>query len=688
MAQLRKLFTPIKIGNVELKNRIVMLTGNASGGGPNLIPHFAERAAGGAGLLIVGGAATWDIGTAVSLYLPRVEGETTAGGAWDLAAYSEDLIPRLREFTKAMHDNGSKVALQLLMTYEWKKDWKTKKDAPTEIVGASNVASGPHMGDSRELTVGEIHQIVDEYGDAAKVAHEAGFDAVEIHSGMGYLLNRFLSARSNKRTDQYGGSLENRSRILLEVVESIQKKAGSDFPVIMRLSADDFMEGGNTLDNIKPMCVLLEQAGVAAIDVEAGWHECPVPMIQQWTPPGSFVYLAEEVKKVVNIPVMCGYRINDPLLSNSIVAEGRADLVGMSRQLIADPEFPNKAREGRFDEIRYCIACCRCLDTTRGGIHTGCSVNPRVGREFEWNIEPAAESKKVLIVGGGPAGMEAARVTSLRGHKVTLCDKGPRLGGALLMAGILNAELPRFLEYKVGELRRLAIDIKLNTDVNAAFVERMRPDVVILAGGGIAHDLEIPGVDRKNVLTGHDMVEAMIRPPKRGGAVHRLLWRLSSCFMRSTYKPELVRWGLRFGFPFGKRVVIVGGGFAGCELADTLGERGKKVTSLEEGSRIGYDIGMSTRWVVMMRLRKFGVAMEKNAKAVEITEKGVSAMVDGSEKFFEADTVVLALPLSADGKLARELEGKGRVVHTIGDCTEPGRLMEALQAGFRVGIEI
>ena len=692
MAQSGKLAEPIKIGQIELKNRMVMLVGNSSGGsGEQLIAHFSERAKGGAGLLLVGGMSTFDLGMAATQYLSRkdlTEEEKRAMREEAFGLYDDKLIPWLRKFTTAMHDNGSKVGAQILMAYEWKRDWKTNRDAPVEIVGASDVASHPSQGNSRALAVDEIHQIVEEFGDAAKRAREAGFDCVESHAGMGYFLNRFLSPRSNKRTDEYGGSIENRARILLELVESCQKKAGSDYPIIVRLSADDFMEDGNTLDHTKPISVLLERAGVAAIDVEAGWHECPVPMIQQWVRPGDFVYLADEIKKVVNIPVICGYRINDPILANNIVAEGKADLIGMARQLIADAEFPNKTLEGRFDEIRRCIACCRCLDLVRGGDHPGCSVNPRVAREVEYVMEPAAESKKVLVIGGGPAGMEAATAAALRGHKVTLADRGRRLGGSLLLAGVLNAELPNFVKYQEGQVRRLPIEVKLNTEVSPAFVEEVKPDVVILATGGMARTPEIPGVTRRNVLSGHDMLDAMIRTPRKEGLGQKLLWRLASSFLKYGYNPELIRKGLRFGFPFKKRVVIIGGGFGGCELADVLAEKGKEVTILEESPRLGYDVGMSTRWVVMQRLRRFGVNMEKNAKVVEITEKGVKALVDGSEKFFDADTVVLALPLEADDKFARELEGKGWNVNSIGDCADPGKVMEAVAAGFRAGYQV
>jgi len=341
MTTLKSLFQPISIGKLKLKNRIVMTCANASGGGgKHVISYYAERARGGAGLLIVGGMYTFDTGLGKTFYGGRKDvTEEESQAIREFALYGEDLLPALREFTRTMHDNGAKVAAQLLMTYEWKRDWKTNIEGPTELVSPSGGPSGARLGDTRAVTIDEIYQIVEEYGDAASVAQKAGFDAIEIHAGIGYFLNQFLSPH------------ENRIRMLLEIVDSCQKKAGEDFPIVARISAEDFMEGGNTLEDTKPLAIALEKAGVVAIDVETGWHESPVPMVQQWVKPGAFVYLAEEIKKVVSIPVMTAYRIWDPVLADRIVAEGRADLVGMARALVADPELPNKAREGKFDDI-------------------------------------------------------------------------------------------------------------------------------------------------------------------------------------------------------------------------------------------------------------------------------------------------------------------------------------------------
>lgn len=257
------------------------------------------------------------------------------------------------------------------------------------------------------------------------------------------------------------------------------------------------------------------------------------------------------------------------------------------------------------------------------------------------------------------------------------------------MAGIMNPELPKFLKYQTRQVRKLPIEVRLNTEVDASFVERMKPDVVLVAAGGIPPTSEIPGIHRENVLSSHDMLMAMIRAPRKGGALQRFMWRLGSLALRYLDQPAIIRWALRFSFPFKKRVVIIGGGFAGCELADVLAERGKELTLLEESKRLGFDIGITTRWVVLMRLWKSGVRMERSAKVVEITEKGVKAIVGDSEAFFEADTVALTLPLETNDKLAGELEERGWTVHSVGDCAATGgRIMEAMAAGFRAGYKI
>ena len=687
MRKLKKLFEPIKVGQLELKNRMVMLAmGTHLADGvinDRLTNYFAERAKGGAGLILVPFSPIYQ-GFHAPNELPYY--------AWHLPVlYDDKFIPETRKFASILHAQNPdvKIGAQIQILDKWAKD----KESPLEWVGPSTVAK-PHGPKPRELTVAEIEQIVDQFGEAARRAREAGFDAVEIYGGMGFLVNQFMSSFTNKRTDKYGGTPENRAQFAVEIIASIQKKAGKDFPISCRISGEDLLEeGGNTLEDSKRIAPVLEKAGLSFINVQAGWLESNVAIINFFVPRGAFVYLAEGIKKVVKTPVITAYRINDPFVAEKILAQGRADLIGLGRALIADPEFPNKTKEGRFDEIRRCIACTRCIDLVHAhpiAQPVACTVNARTGREGDFPIKPAQKSKKVLVIGGGPGGMEAARVAAMRGHKVTLVDCAHRLGGAMLLAGVLQPEIPTFISYLEGQMKRLPIEVKLKTEVTADFVEKMKPDVVIVAMGGVPRTLDVPGANGPNVLSGRMMLDAMTlhRLPKKGGVGQKLLWQMSAPVMNYGYHPRLINWALRLPFPFKKRVVIIGGGFAGCEMTDVLIDRGKKVTVLEEGPRLGYDVGLSNIWVVKKKIKESGSVVATNAKVVEITKKGVKASVGGSEKFFEGDTVVMALPLQVNDKLSKELEKKGLVVRTVGDASSPGKIMEAVAAGFRASYEI
>jgi len=442
MPALKRLFEPVRIGNIELKNRIVML-GMGLGFGDRyrvtdrLIRFFEERAEGGVGLIIVGSLFVADFDDVKWAYEPA----GLSMGIWD-----DGFIPGLKQLTDSIHRKGAKIAAQLSLNYEW----RATKDHPLQVVGPSAGIKSGRIPESRELNTHEIRQIVDQFADGARRAREAGFDLAEFHAGNGFLINQFLSPRTNKRTDAYGGNMENRLRILLEIVEAARKKAGEDFALTCRFSGDEIMEGGLKLEDTLKMVPSLERAGLAAINAQAGTEQTTVPLIQQWVPPGAFVYVAEAIKKVVRIPVIAAYRIKDPILAESIVARGRADLVGMARALLADPEWPNKAREGRLASIRTCLSCCRCLDDIMEPKPVGCSVNGRLGREIDYPIgQRASNVRKVMVVGGGPSGMEAARIAASRGHTVHLYEKGPRLGGLLNLAAVVNDELEPFLRYQV-----------------------------------------------------------------------------------------------------------------------------------------------------------------------------------------------------------------------------------------------
>ncbi len=638
MQKLQKLFEPVKIGLVELKNRLVMAPMLVGYGINDMVSDrlknfFAERAKGGVGFIIVN-TTGFDLGR--------------EGSSW-LGIYDDDFIPGLRELVDIIHAHGAKAAMQLGQSIA---KLAYHEGTPYLPIGPSNISLIPSVPPPRPLTVEEIHKIADVYGEASRRGREAGFDAVEVSAGQGYALHQFMCPVTNKRTDQYGGSLENRMRFYLEIIDNIKRKAGEDFTLISRIAGEDSIEGGNTLEDTKKIVVMLERAGIHAVDLTQGFSSDTTPWIQMSVPRGAFIYQAEEVKKAADIPVIGGGRVNDPLLAEQIIAEGKADLVYMGRSLIADADLPNKAREGRFGDIRMCIACCLCFDLVTGGKPMVCSVNARVGREAEYRIEAAKEPKKVLVVGGGPGGMEAARVAAMRGHQVTLCERKDRLGGNLITAATppYKSEISSLTEYLTKQVEKLGIRIKLSEEVTAKSIEEDKPDVVIVATGATPIILDIPGVKGSNVFTALEVLA----------------------------NSNLVA----------ERVIIIGGGLIGCETAEFLAKKGKKVTILEVLESIGSDVLAVNRGCITERLRKAGIRMETRTKVEEITDRGVRVRHNGETEFFDGETIVLAVGMIPEKELAEELQGKVAELHVIGDCVAAGRIVDAIEGGFRTGQQI
>lgn len=632
MSDLQKLFEPIKISLMTLKNRIVMPALGLRYDAPHFHDFYQERAKGGTGLLVCG--------------IATVDWERPSAEVYALV--DNERLPSLRQFTDDLHAYGAKVAAQLSARLLWQKEPSARR----ELVGPSTATASraPDAPRPRPLTTEEIQHVVEAMGEAARRAFQAGFDAVEYHALAGStLLSQFLSPLTNRRTDGYGGHLENRARLLLEVIENAKSKVGKDYPILCRLSGDDFMEGGNTLAETKIIARMLEGAGVHALDVSTGWHESPVPFIQASIAPGAWLFLGEEVKKQVSLPIISGTRLNEPLLADQVLKQGRVDLVYIARALIADPYFPIKAKEGRFQDIRPCTACGHCMDRALEEPMT-CSVNPRAGREASYQIQPASQSKKVFIIGGGPAGMEAAAMAAARGHQVTLWEKNRKLGGNLLLAAVPphKSEYRDFNNYLLRKLTASGVELKLDKEFTPEVLERAKPDAVILATGSSPVIPEIPGVKGANVLTALEVLE---------------------------------------GKATGAQVVIIGGGLIGCETAEFLAAKGKKVTILEMLDRIGNDIGRSTRWVIMQRLRKASIQMETKAKAEAISEKGVTVSRGSQSLFFPANTVVLAVGMKPNQELRRQLEGKVPL-YSIGDSVEPRRITQAMQEAFEVASQL
>ena len=650
MMKLEKLFQPSKIGPLEIPNRIVMVavTTRYDFEESDRLPRFyAERAKGGVGLITTGALQT--------LYPGRKT------GASRINLYSDKDIPKLREWVKAIHDHGSKAAAQLATYGYWSKKGTegTAEDVgPSAIVlpreGIHPVFSlAEYLPRFRALTLEEILMIQEAIGDAASRAREAGFDAIEIQCVGGNILHRFTNPFLNSRKDQYGGNVENRVRMIAETLANVKQKVGNDFPIICRIPGLDMVPWGLGLVHWQEIAPYLEKAGVHALNVYPRWMESREPLPQMCVPRNAFVYLAQGIKQVVNIPVIACVRINDPLDAEQIIATGQADLIGMARPLIADPDLPNKAKEGRLEDINLCTACCRCYDDVASDKFMCCSVNARAGREGETIIKRTKKAKKVFIIGGGPAGMEAARVAALRGHQVALFETKDKLGGQLLCAIVppYKDEWKCTIRYLTTQLEKLHVEVRTNKRCTAKDVEEGKPDAVIVATGAMPLIPDLPGMNGDHVVTAVDVLTGRKQTSQN--------------------------------------VVIVGGGSTGCETAEFLAQKGKQITILEMLPRIGADYGPMNRWVVIDRLIAAGIRLETGVKVEAVTEKGVNVLRAGLyPEFFEADSVVLAMGMVSNDEAARILAGNVASVFKIGDALKPASVAEAIESGFKISLQI
>ncbi len=631
-----KLFEPIEIGGIEVKNRIVMPAGETNFHTPEggvtdrLVEFYRERAKGGVGFAVVG--------------IAKIEPHFFGG----LAAHDDRFIPDLKRIADVFHEYDVPCALQLWHPGRYEISFEPDRQpvAPSPIPPPIFTKKVP-----KELTKEEILKIEEEFADAAVRAKKAGFDAVELIGSAGYLIAQFFSPATNKRTDEYGGSLENRTRFAVEIIQLIKEKCGESFPVLIRIAGDEFIEGGNTVREMKKIAKILENAGVAAINVMAGWHESRKPLVTMLVPRGGFAYLAAEIKEVVDVPVIASHRINHPLVAENILREGKADMVAMFRPLLADPELPRKAKEGRFDEIRICVACNQgCMDMVMTGRPITCLVNPTVGREAEFRELRAEKKKKVVVVGGGPGGCKVAEFLAMKGHNVILFEKSAELGGQLNVAARspLAYEFAEVGKYFMNVLPKLGVDIRYNAEANADAILAEEPDVVIIAVGASPLIPNIPGVE--NAVTAFDV----------------LLERVD----------------------VGNKVIVIGGGGVGCDVAAKLAAEGRKVTIVEMLPKIGADIGVSTRWTVLMYLREKGVEMLTNTKAVEVKSDAVVVESDGERKEIECDTAVLAVGTKPNDGLYDELKDRVAELYKIGDCVKPRKALDATKEAADLALKI
>jgi 2,4-dienoyl-CoA reductase (NADPH2) len=543
----------------------------------------------------------------------------------------------------------------------------------------------------RALTIPEIKAIIVKYADAAERAKKAGFDGVELHGDHYYLINAFLSRMWNRRDDEYGaGSLENRCRFAIEVLKACRERVGNDYLLAVKLNGAEYgVPEGTTSEECQQFAKMLEAAGsdyfnvVAdgygpygriAIAEQLSYPEPPKPIIKELASidfkQGMNVHLAEAVKKVVSVPVIAVGKLDAPL-GEKFISEGRVDAVAIGRRLFADPDYPNKAYEGREDEVRPCTSCITC--ETRMVEYDGvrCSVNAAIGRGSDAErFPPAATKKKVVVVGGGPAGMEAARIMALRGHDVTLYEKEAYLGGLMNMAALVKGsifDVPGLVEYMKGQMGKRGVKVELGEEFTPELAGRLKPDVVVLAAGGLPGVLDIPGMDGKNVISSSDLRDKA-----------RLALRVSG--------PELLGKLTKMWLPVGKDVVIVGGGIQGCETAEFLIKRDRNVTIAETSDTLGAGIPLLQWELLHPWLLKRGTKVVTGVTYREVTKKGlVVADKEGNTQTLEGDSVLVTIPLRPNTKLHEALAGKVPELYMIGDCQEPGLIMDAMAAGFELG---
>lgn len=663
------LFREGAIGAMTVRNRIVMAAmhlGYAEDGcvTERLIRYYEECARGEVGLIVVGGFKVHRLG---------------GGGIGFLNIEDDRYIPAMVELNARLHKHGAKTAAQLFHAGRYAFSFTMEGE---QSVSASAIPSRLTRETPRELTISEIEEIIRSFGEAAVRAQKAGFDSVEIIGSTGYLVSQFLSPLSNVRTDEYGGALENRVRFGMKVIETVKQACGKEYPVIMRHSGAELMEGGNSLADSIEIARLFERAGADAISIQVGWHESRVPTVAASVPRGAFTFLARNMRGVVRVPLMTCNRIIDPAFADQIIEDGYADFVAMARALNADPHLPKKAREERFDEIIPCTGCNEgCLDRIFMGQPSTCMNNPVRGNEEEFALAKTSSPKKILVVGGGPGGLEAARVLCERGHRVVLYERTDKLGGRLRFGSIPHGreEFENTIAYLASAAVRAGVEIVLNTEMTPSLAKRENPDAIVLAVGAGVRVPDIPGIGGEIVITAEDALSGLV--------------------------------------PLGRNVVIIGAGGVACEVAIYAARKGamspeaavflaeyavlpaeealglarrgeRQVTLVRRGPSVGETLGRSTRWVILQELKKLGVRTITGAQYVEINKEGLVIQLDGRDELLEADTIVLAAGYEVDPGLADKWREAAPEVHVIGDARSPQKGIDAIFDGAVIGRKI
>ena len=684
--EFQKLLEPYHIGKVKTRNRIIKAASGTSFWNPG--EHrvtekgkafYEALARGGVGLIMVES--------------PIVEYPFDEPGDVRLRIDDDKYIQDISEIAEVIHKHGCPAFVQFYHRGPWLQPYALHRPHIAASPVRAPVLDFDLHGEAapRELTIAEIDELKNVFVTAAYRLKKAGFDGIELNAGCDHLFATFLSRYWNKRQDAYGcASMEDRSRFLVQTIRDIKKSLGEDFPIIVLINALEagMGEEGMTYDESKTLAQILQKAGVDALHVRSHWlgHHVgsynqdnlfyPEPHIPlrsfpkglDWSHRGKEVNVpaAAVIKKVVSIPIITVSGI-EPKRGEKILQEGKADFIGMCRPLFADPDLPNKLASGRFDDIAPCTRCSTCQKMN--GLPKECRVNAALGTE-QYEIKKAEKVKRVVVVGGGPAGMEAARVAASRGHQVLLCEKAHRLGGALPTAAFVKGleieNLPALIHYLENQMIKLGVKIRTGEEFKLSLIDKAKPDVVILATGGIPSLPKIPGIDGHHVTKSSD------------------LYKKLKVFLRFL-SPGTLRWLTKFWMPVGKEVVIIGGQIAACQLAEYLVKRGRKVTIVEADQTLGEGLILERKNRLFFWFRKKGVTMMSGVKYEEITKEGlIITTKEGNKLTLQADTIIPAVPLMPNTDLLRSLKGKVSEVYLIGDCREPRMIPEAIADGWKI----
>lgn len=668
----QRLYQPITINHMELKNRICMTPihlNYCKEGGGQITPQFKEfyvrRAKGGAALIIIGGCRFDHVG---------------ACGDTFVSLEDDSYLPSHRDFTEAIHANGAKAAVQLYHAGAYVHRALLPEDV--DFAWAPSAITCRYTREpTREMTKADIRLVIEKWAEGAERAKRAGYDAVEILGSAGYLITQFLSPVTNQRTDEYGGSTENRLRFPLEVIAAVRKAVGPDYPIIMRMSGDDFVPGSNTILNTVSFARAYEQAGADLLSVTGGWHETRVPQLPGEVPHSGLAYLGQEIKNAVTIPVLMANRMQDPYMAETVLALEQADCIGMARTLLADPDWPDKVRKDQEDELRRCVGCNQgCLAAAWFGKPVSCLVNNEAGKEYCLSSPQKAEKRKrILVIGAGPAGLEFALNAHDYGHYVEIWEKENRIGGQLHLAAAPpgKRDFADLCSYYTAALKKRKIPVHLEKTADTASVLQENFDLVVAACGAKAKPLAIenpgnlPLIDAREILSGQAVA--------------------------------------------GRYVVIIGGGSIGCETAQFLARQGtlsadqffflsihqaeppeliqrllhtsqRRVSIVECAPKTGSGFSQGCAWPVMKDLKRLGVKQYTNARLEKttahtaciswLTKEGTRA----SEEI-PCDTIIYSIGALPENTLYKELKAAGCPVTALGDCRQPGRILDAtLQA--------